>query len=705
MALTISLHVGDELRLEGKSLIVREVRLNRSVVLVNKHDPDDELLIDFNDVQMLHQEHRLFLVPPARDDDKLAPTLPRSHTESAYIDNALLFVRHALRDRPKLRYSKAFLDGVTREVMANHPDAIPYSSQTVKGWIEKYLESGEHYAALTPQFHKRGGGHRKQPEFVHEVAERIIDQCWLDLERMGIALLQSTFRVELRKRANELGVEVPEVGDNFLYRKAHAIGIYERLARRVGKRVAKRSMAAVWRGPDGGRPLAEVEMDATLLDIMVVHPHLDIVMGRPWLTVMLDRRTRLLLGFYISFDPPSWLTVMGCLRNAITPKSKFLESLGGEFENEWPSGVPDALFVDQAAESRSAAIEQAAFRLGIVLNTLPRASPWLKGKVERFLGTLQGQIIHWIPGTTFSSIQARGDYTPELYAFLRLNDLHWLVTKYIVDEYNVRPHGETGRIPLSHFKEETRTFGLRPSPDPELLTPLISIPKMVKVTRKGFSFKGIQYNSRMTPAILNRAKLRLIAEKYPKELQSIGGRMNARIDPNDLGTAWVQDDETGEWIEFASLDPDYANGLTLHQHSVLSAEARAQLDEDGKLVRGDLHSAKSAMQTLVREKLAEAGRKRISKRLARFMNIMPATNRTEKGRVDPIMSSRPLVEEFPWKDHVSDVEPTDPETPPRANTGRPSTPSPADAPAPQAKDPSKEGGPAGSGDLLDYDEL
>jgi putative transposase len=58
------------------------------------------------------------------------------------------------------------------------------------------------------------------------------------------------------------------------------------------------------RPPRSNRPLAIVQMDHTLVDIMVVDEIHRQSMGRPWVTVAFDIATRTVLGFVLSLNPP-----------------------------------------------------------------------------------------------------------------------------------------------------------------------------------------------------------------------------------------------------------------------------------------------------------------------------------------------------------------------------------------------------------------
>src|SRR5260370_35676732 len=91
-----------------------------------------------------------------------------------------------------------------------------------------------------------------------------------------------------------------------------------------------------------------------------------------------------------------------------TDKRARLERLG--VTASWPmSGKPAGLFLDNAAEFKSEALRRGCEQHGIRLRYRPPGQPHFGGIIERVIGTMM-QIVHELPGTTFSSIADRGSY-------------------------------------------------------------------------------------------------------------------------------------------------------------------------------------------------------------------------------------------------------------------------------------------------------
>jgi putative transposase len=86
-----------------------------------------------------------------------------------------------------------------------------------------------------------------------------------------------------------------------------------------------RTVADAKRGPRSAgvvttRPLERVELDHFLCDVHLVCHKTGALLGRPWLTLAVDHYSGMVVGYHLSFAPPSAASVLACLRHAILPK-------------------------------------------------------------------------------------------------------------------------------------------------------------------------------------------------------------------------------------------------------------------------------------------------------------------------------------------------------------------------------------------------
>ena len=73
------------------------------------------------------------------------------------------------------------------------------------------------------------------------------------------------------------------------------------------------------------RPLEVVQIDHTRADVSVVDKETREPIGRPWLTLAMDVYSRMVTGFYLTMDAPSWLSTSLCLLHPVFDKSAWLK--------------------------------------------------------------------------------------------------------------------------------------------------------------------------------------------------------------------------------------------------------------------------------------------------------------------------------------------------------------------------------------------
>ena len=185
------------------------------------------------------------------------------------------------------------------------------------------------------------------------------------------------------------------------------------------------------------RPLQEVQIDHTQIDLMVLDDTRRYVLGRPWLTVVLDVYSRMILGFYLSLRSPSMVSVARAFSLAVQPKNELLTGLGlGQLQ--WSgSGVARRVLTDNASEFTSQQFVRACEQWGIDPQLRPLGRKHWGGHIERVIGRIMGDL-HLLPGTTFRNSVVRAKYDSESRALMT----HDGVVRYLVAQickYNSEP--------------------------------------------------------------------------------------------------------------------------------------------------------------------------------------------------------------------------------------------------------------------------
>ncbi len=172
------------------------------------------------------------------------------------------------------------------------------------------------------------------------------------------------------------------------------------------------------------------QCDHTPADILLVDANGQLL-GRPWLTTVVDTYSRCVMGFNIGFDAPSSTVVALALRHSILPKS-----YGADYKLncEWGTyGTPIYFYTDGGKDFKSNHLQQIGAQLGFTCYL--RRKPSDGGIVERVFKTLNTQLFSTLPGYTGSNVKERPK-SAEKDACLTIQDLERLIVRFLVDNYN-----------------------------------------------------------------------------------------------------------------------------------------------------------------------------------------------------------------------------------------------------------------------------
>jgi putative transposase len=318
-------------------------------------------------------------------------------------------------------------------------------------------------------------------------------------------------------------------------------------ARHGGKR-AREVYGAVLPQQRPGDPLGFLEIDHSPVDVIVVDEQTRLPLGRPWLSLAIDVPTRMVAGFYLSFDAPSALSVAVVLTQAVLPKEAWL--LDRQISLPWPvSGLPDWIETDNGEEFHCKAFERGANEYGIRLTYRPRGSPQVGGHVERLIGTLMHRV-HLIPGTTFSNVVQKDSYDSENRAVMTLKELERWLALEILGVYHKSVHTALRQPPEQAWKERiaTRSTALRHPQDPGrfLLDFLPAEERLIR--RDGIRMFNLHYWDNVLSPLAGRSAQRFIV-KY---------------DPRDLSRVYLRDEKGDYWtIPYRDLG---APPITVWEH-------------------------------------------------------------------------------------------------------------------------------------------
>ncbi|CAN7659867.1 hypothetical protein [Massilia sp. LjRoot122] len=147
-------------------------------------------------------------------------------------------------------------------------------------------------------------------------------------------------------------------------------------------------------------PAARFEIDATIVDVYLVSVfNRAWLIGRPVLYVVVDVFSRMVVGFYLGLEGPSWEGARLALFNAFSYKADFCRQLGIDIGPDlWPCHhLPHKLLCDNG-ELKSKASDALPKELGITIQNAAVRRPDWKPNVEQQFNLINNHTIHFEPG-------------------------------------------------------------------------------------------------------------------------------------------------------------------------------------------------------------------------------------------------------------------------------------------------------------------
>jgi putative transposase len=296
----------------------------------------------------------------------------------------------------------------------------------------------------------------------------------------------------------------------------------------------------------GWGPGALYQGDSTIGDIHLVSSRdRSRLIGRPVIYVIIDVFSRLIVGFSVSLEGPSWLGMALALYNATVDKVAYCKEYGIDITQDmWPSyGLPEAVLGDRG-ELEGYDATNLVDSLNIdVANTSPYRCDW-KAICEQNFRTISDDVIHWKPGAVYTK-RERGDRDYRLEACLTLPEFREMVIRcilkhnnhhrmgwYDMDEFMITDHVEPYPIDLWNWGITHRTGHLRKKDDEVIQFKLLPR-EPGSVTEFGIYFKGAHYTCE-----------RAIKEQWYVKARN-RGRMPVTVayDPRKLDTIYLLDKE------------------------------------------------------------------------------------------------------------------------------------------------------------------
>lgn len=333
--------------------------------------------------------------------------------------------------------------------------ANPYVSQrTLRRWTQRQHEAtangGNSAVALIPHTEARGNRTSRLTQEQHDVLQHVIRTEWVTTEAKNYKACYRILRTA-RTACDEKGIPAPSYPTLISTIKAQQTNREVRI--RHGKRMAYQQNTFVEvlhadTPQHGSRPFQYVHIDHTQLDIELVSGRTDKRLGRPWLTLAIDAYSRRIVALYLTYEPPSYTSVMMCMRIMVQRYKR----------------LPEFVIVDNGKDLTSTAFSTFLSAMGVHLRLRPAGQPRHGAVLERLFGRMHSEYVHNLAGNTKATKNVRmttGKHLPQNFALWTLENMYHGLVYWAFEYYEQEVHSALDMSPRQAFERGLAHTGNR----------------------------------------------------------------------------------------------------------------------------------------------------------------------------------------------------------------------------------------------------
>ncbi|WP_272002859.1 Mu transposase C-terminal domain-containing protein [Roseovarius sp. ZX-A-9] len=298
---------------------------------------------------------------------------------------------------------------------------------------------------------------------------------------------------------------------------------------------------------------------------------------RSWLNLTCDVASGMPLGWVLSETADADHS-MALFRMATRDKTREKVRYGCEREPAPAVGLMISS-ADNGTATRNGKVR--AGQLGVGMTAIDGRTYHATDKpyVESKFGTLQWQVLNFLPGYAGSKPGELPGYDPKGSAKLTHEQLFGIITRYFVDEYPFaasRGTGMFGATPYQKMEELIETYGPIEPPGQEDRRIHLGVSRTVSITSEGVKIFNLPYNS---------TQLQQYADKAADK------KVTVHLDPDDLRKVSITIEGSNK-ILHARLTMTALNDLTLNEAIELMTAAVAANPVKRQLYEDHLWKAK-----------------------------------------------------------------------------------------------------------------
>ncbi len=423
---------------------------------------NEKFILDISVGKKIHYEKNLLTISLVGErtvvfTNELGQTI---ELEKVWLENAFNEGR-VVSDSPSqsvsldlTKYSKRDLDiALKRHAILNSDSkSSDVSERSLRRWkqfqMAVVVQGGNEIIGLAPKISARGNRTARLDESQISTCNEIIETTWRSHKSMSY---KACYRI-LHAACDAAGIRTPSY-PTFANRIKSQMSHHDNLVR-DGKRMAYQKSEFVFvlyedTPIHGSRPFQYVHIDHTQSDVELISARTGKSLGRPWLTFAICARTRRIVGLYLTFDPPSYVSVMMVLRDMVRRFSR----------------LPEFVVLDNGADFLSNALASFLQTMQVNIRRRPAGRPRHGAVIERIFGKLHAEYIHQLAGNTKATKNVRmvtGKHLPVNFAEWTLEALYFGISYWAFDFYDQERHTALDCSPREMFQRDLRLSGKRP---------------------------------------------------------------------------------------------------------------------------------------------------------------------------------------------------------------------------------------------------
>jgi putative transposase len=338
-------------------------------------------------------------------------------------------------------------------LLAGQEAASHYAGRTLRRYRRRYLEGQAKYGSglvgLLDDNHRKGNRRPRLSAESTALLEQSITESYETLKQKPVVHVYNEY-----VRACEAENIKPTSYTTFALRVKERPRA-EQVRKRQGARAAYQTGPQNWwlsydTPRHGDFPWQLAHIDHTQLNLEIVCATTGRVLGRPWLSVLLDAFSRRIPVVYLTFDLPSYRTCMVVLAECVHRYQR----------------LPQQIIVDNGHEFRSTYFEALLAHYSVTKLSRPAAQPRAGSLIERLFRTSETALVHNLRGNTQMMKQARQvtkAVDPKNHAVWTLPDFYEQLCRWSYEVYDQMTHSTLGQSPREAYLEGLNAGGLRPN--------------------------------------------------------------------------------------------------------------------------------------------------------------------------------------------------------------------------------------------------